>query len=53
MPVKCKHCGTILPNDTNKKLVYCSRGRVAVGGCKHYNRILGDCKDWEKSPSNE
>lgn len=53
MPIRCKHCGTTLPDDTQKKLVYCRCKKIAVDGCEYYCRVIGDEKDWEDIPEKK
>lgn len=45
--IRCKKCGTILQEDTNKKLIYCRCKKIAVDGCKYYVRVIGDPNDYE------
>lgn len=42
---ECLKCGDRIPSDTNKKMIYCKCGALAVDGCEFYTRIIGDSKN--------
>jgi hypothetical protein len=44
---KCKKCGDEIPGNTNKNLITCKCGALAVDGCEDYVRLIGDKEDWE------
>ena len=39
---QCKKCGDKMPYNTNKKMVYCKCGLIAIDGCADYTRIIGN-----------
>lgn len=45
--IKCKKCDNEIFSDTNKNMIYCKCGAVAVDGCDDYVRIIGGKEDFE------
>ena len=48
MKIKCKICGTIVKEPTEKwKMNYCKCKKVALDKTGESYRIVGDARDWE------
>ena len=46
--IKCKHCGDIIESTSIHDFKFCSCGKVAIDGGKHYLRRVGIPSDWEE-----
>lgn len=44
---KCKKCGDEIYWNTNKQMIYCKCGAIAIDGCEFYVRLTGYEKDFE------
>jgi len=42
---QCKKCNTKILPDTNKKMISCKCGAMAIDGCEFYTRIIGNTKN--------
>lgn len=42
MKYQCKQCSSVIPANTNKKLIFCKCGKIGIDGCGYYTRVLGD-----------
>lgn len=44
--IKCKHCGDIIESISVHDFKFCSCGKVAIDGGKHYLKRTGNQNDW-------
>jgi hypothetical protein len=42
MKYQCKNCSTLIPANTNKKLIFCKCGKIGIDSCGYYARVIGD-----------
>lgn len=46
--IKCKYCGDIIESISVHDFKFCSCGKVAIDGGKHYLKRTGNPNDWDE-----
>lgn len=46
--IKCKYCGDIIESISVHDFKFCSCGKVAIDGGKHYLKRTGNTNDWDE-----